>query len=110
LHVIGRGARTYACGRSFAVLSTQVSTVILRARHSRLACGSVLEVIRDAVAAGEEQLASCAAEQIKYFSICAVTLCPCGDFASLNSCYAACGCGAEYRCGALPWGDVWRYA
>jgi hypothetical protein len=30
LHVHGRGARTDACGRSFAVLSTQVSTVGLR--------------------------------------------------------------------------------
>ena len=28
----------------------------------RLTCGSMLEVNRDAVAAGEEQLASCAAE------------------------------------------------
>jgi hypothetical protein len=27
LHVHGRGANTDACGRSFAVLSTQVSTV-----------------------------------------------------------------------------------
>jgi hypothetical protein len=27
LHVHGRGAKTDACGRSFAVLSTQVSTV-----------------------------------------------------------------------------------
>jgi hypothetical protein len=27
LHVHGRGARTDACGRSFAVLSTQVSAV-----------------------------------------------------------------------------------
>ena len=32
LHVHGRGARTDACGRSFAVLSTQVSTVGLRLR------------------------------------------------------------------------------
>ena len=30
LHVHGRGARTDACGRSFAVVSTQVSTVGLR--------------------------------------------------------------------------------
>ena len=30
LHAHGRGARTDACGRSFAVLSTQVSTVGLR--------------------------------------------------------------------------------
>jgi hypothetical protein len=32
LHVHGRGARTDAFGRSFAVLSTQVSTVDLRLR------------------------------------------------------------------------------
>ena len=32
LHVHGRGARTDACGRSFAVLSTLVSTVGLRLR------------------------------------------------------------------------------
>jgi hypothetical protein len=32
LHAHGRGARTDACGRSFAVLSTQVSTVGLRLR------------------------------------------------------------------------------
>ena len=32
LHVHGRGTRTNACGRSFAVLSTQVSTVDLRLR------------------------------------------------------------------------------
>jgi hypothetical protein len=32
LHVHGRGARADSCGRSFAVLSTQVSTVGLRLR------------------------------------------------------------------------------
>jgi hypothetical protein len=32
LHVHGRGARTDACGRSFAVLFTQASTVYLRLR------------------------------------------------------------------------------
>ena len=32
LHVHGRGARTDACGRSFAVFSTLVSTVSLRLR------------------------------------------------------------------------------
>jgi hypothetical protein len=32
LHVHGRGAKTDACGRSFAVLSTQVSTAGLRLR------------------------------------------------------------------------------
>jgi hypothetical protein len=79
-------------------------------------------VSRDAVAAEEDQLASCTAEQRKYFFICTVTLGPCGDtpFTSwarwqclrgradgLNGCYAACGCGTEYRCGALLGGDVW---
>jgi hypothetical protein len=39
----------------------------------------MLEVSRDAVAAGEEKLVSCAAEQSKYCSICTVTLDPCGD-------------------------------
>ena len=33
----------------------------------RLTCGSMLEVSRDAAAAGEEQLVSCAAEQSKYW-------------------------------------------
>jgi hypothetical protein len=76
----------------------------------------MLEVSRDAVAAGEQQLVSCAAGQRKYCSICTVTLDPCGDlpFTSwgrcpclrggadgLNGCYAACGCGTEYRSGAL---------
>jgi hypothetical protein len=36
----------------------------------------MLEVSRNAVAAGEEQLVSCAAEQRKYCSICTVTLDP----------------------------------
>jgi hypothetical protein len=86
----------------------------------------MLEVSRDAVAAGEEQLASCSAERSKYCSICTATLDPCGDlpFTSLgrwqclrggadvrfNSCNAACGCGTEYCCGTLPGGDVWRNA
>ena len=34
----------------------------------------MLEVSHDAVAAGEEQLVSCTAEQSKYFSICTETL------------------------------------
>jgi hypothetical protein len=34
----------------------------------------MLEVSRDAAAAGEQQLASCAAEQSKYCSILTVTL------------------------------------
>jgi hypothetical protein len=53
---------TDACGRSCAVLSTQVSAVGLRLRHNRLACGIMLEVSRDAFAAGEEELVSCATE------------------------------------------------
>jgi hypothetical protein len=76
----------------------------------------MLEVSREAAAAGEEQLASCAAEQSTYCSICTVTLDPCGDlpFTSwgrweclrggadgLNGCSAACGSGTEYRCEAL---------
>ena len=134
LHVHGRSARTDACGRSFAVLSTQVSTVGLRLRLEvpsplfrclrpylrggvdagfnsflapRLTCGSMLEVSRDAVKAGEEQLVSCEAEESKYCSICTVTLDLCSDlpFTSwgrwqclrsgadgLNGCSAACGC------------------
>jgi hypothetical protein len=46
----------------------------------------MLEVSRDAVAAGEEELVSCAAEKSKYCSICTVTLDPCGDlpFTSLG--------------------------
>jgi hypothetical protein len=78
----------------------------------------MLEVNSNAVAAREEQLVSCAAERSKNCSICTVTLDPCGDLpftsfgrwhclrggadVGLNSRYAACGCGTEYRCGALP--------
>jgi hypothetical protein len=36
------------------------------------------EVSREAAAAGEEQVVSCAAEHSKYFLICTVTLDPCG--------------------------------
>jgi hypothetical protein len=54
MHVNGRSAKADACGRSFAVLSTQVLTVGLRLRHHWLASGSMLEVSCDAVAAGEE--------------------------------------------------------
>ena len=39
----------------------------------------MLEVRRGAVAAGEEKLASYAAEPGKYCSICTVTFGPCGD-------------------------------
>jgi hypothetical protein len=63
LHLDGRGAKTDACGRSFAVLSTQGSTVGLRLRRSTLACVSILKLSRDAAAAGKEQLVSCTAEQ-----------------------------------------------
>jgi hypothetical protein len=85
----------------------------------------MLEEIRSAVAAGEEQLVSCAAEQSKYCSIFTVTFGPCSDlpFTSwgrwqcprggaddLNGFYAACGCGTDYRCGALLGGGVWRHA
>ena len=71
----------------------------------------MLEVSHDAVAVGEEQLVSCAAEQSKYCSICTVTLDPCGVTSwgrwqcrrgganCWNGCSAACGCGTEYRCG-----------
>jgi hypothetical protein len=83
----------------------------------------MLEVSLDAVAAGEKQFASCAAEKSKYCSICTATLDPNGDLpftslgrwqcfrggadVGLNSCYAVCGCGTEYRCGALPGEGVW---
>jgi len=56
-----RRTKADACGRSFAVLSMQVSTDGLRLRHSALACRGILEVSRDAAAAEEEQLASCTA-------------------------------------------------
>jgi hypothetical protein len=39
----------------------------------------MLEVSRDAAAAGEEQLVSFTAEQGKNCFICTVTLYPCGD-------------------------------
>jgi hypothetical protein len=90
----------------------------------------MLEVSRGAVAAEEEQLVSCAAEQRKYCSIYRAALDPCGDLPftswghwqchrgsadvgfgiSVRGCYAVCGCGTEYRCGALPERDVWRHA
>ena len=85
----------------------------------------MLELSRDAFAAGEEQLFSCTAEKSKYCFVCTVALGPCGDLSftslgrwqclrggggGLKSCYAACGCGTEYRCGAQPGVDVWRHA
>jgi hypothetical protein len=81
----------------------------------------MLKLSRDAVATGEQELARCSAEKSKYCSICTVTLDPCGDlpFTSwgswqclrggadgLNGCYAACGCGTEYRPGALLGGGA----
>jgi hypothetical protein len=39
----------------------------------------MLKVSRDAVAAGEEKLVTCVAEQSKYCSVCTVTVDPCGD-------------------------------
>jgi hypothetical protein len=39
-----RSVKTDACGRSFAVLSAQVSTAGLRLRRNRLTRGSMLEV------------------------------------------------------------------
>jgi hypothetical protein len=48
LHVNGRGARADACGRSFAVLSTQASTVDLRLRRFSAkndACGRSFAVL-----------------------------------------------------------------
>jgi hypothetical protein len=78
-HLLGRSAKTEACGRSFAVLSTQVSIVGLRLRHNRLTCCSILETSRDAAAAEKQQLFSCTAVQSKYCFICTVTLGPCGD-------------------------------
>jgi hypothetical protein len=53
LHLHGRAAKADASGRSFAVLSAQVPAVSLRLRHNMLVCVSMLEVSRDAVAAGE---------------------------------------------------------
>ena len=72
----------------------------------------MLEVSRDAVEEGEEQLASCAMEQSKYCIICAATLDPCGDLTftswgrwqclrggadGFNGCSAACGCGTDSK-------------
>jgi hypothetical protein len=46
----------------------------LRLRRNRLALGIMLEVSRDAAAAGDEKLVSCAAEQSKYCFICTVAI------------------------------------
>jgi hypothetical protein len=67
----------------------------------------MLKVSRDAVAAGEKLLVSCATEQSKYCYICTIILEPFGDLPAmslgrlqchrsgadvgLNSCYAVCG-------------------
>ena len=63
LHVLGRSAKTDACGHIFLVLPTQLLAVGFRLRQNRLTCGIMLEVSRDAVAAGEEKLVSCLAEK-----------------------------------------------
>jgi hypothetical protein len=80
----------------------------------------MLEVSRDAAAVGEGQLASCAAEQSKYCSICTVTLGSCDDLpftswgrwqclrggaGGLNGSYAACGCGTDIGVGPC-WGEA----
>ena len=86
----------------------------------------MLEVSRDAAVEGEDQLVYSEAEESIYCCICTVTLDPCDDLpftswgrwqclrggadVGLNSCSAACGCGTEYRCGALRGGGVWRHA
>jgi hypothetical protein len=63
----------------------------------------MLEVSRDAVTAGEEQLISCAAEQSKYCCICTVNLDPCGDLPSrvgvVGSVFAA---ALTVRTAAMP--------
>jgi hypothetical protein len=56
--LVDRGVKNDACGRSFAVLSTQVSTVGLRLRQNRLTFGSILEVSRDAAARQEKNNSS----------------------------------------------------
>ena len=80
----------------------------------------MLKVNRDFVA-GELQLVSFGAKQSQYCTIGTVTFDPCGDLpltswgrwqclrggaGGMKSCYTACGCGTEYRCGALLGGDV----
>jgi hypothetical protein len=81
LHVLGHIAKADACGRIFAVLLTQVSTVGLRLRHNMLAFSFMLEVSQDAVAAGEEQLANCTEERSKCCLICTVASWPLRRFA-----------------------------
>jgi hypothetical protein len=51
------------------VLSTKVSAAGLRLRHNMLTCGIMLEVSLHTAEAGEEELASCAAEQSKHYFI-----------------------------------------
>jgi hypothetical protein len=83
LRVFGSSAKIGACGHSFALLSTQVSAGDVRhVRHKRLTCGGILEVSRDDVAAGEEQLVRFAAEQNIYCFICTLALGSCGDYFS----------------------------
>jgi hypothetical protein len=71
----------------------------------------MLELSRGAVKEEEEQLVSCAAEQSEYSSICTVTdlpftswgrwQCLRGGADGSNGRYVACGCGTDYRCGAM---------
>jgi hypothetical protein len=97
LPVHGPGAKADSCGGSFAVLSAEVSTVGLRLR---------LVVPRPMPAA-------------------VASIDPYGDLpftswgrwqslrsgaGGLNSCYTACGCGKEYRCGVPLGGGMWRHA
>ena len=81
----------------------------------------MLEVSPDAVAVGEEQLVSCAAEQSKDCCICTVTLDPCGvtswgrcqcrrgDADCFNGCYAVCGAALNIgvgHCSGVTCGDM----
>jgi hypothetical protein len=80
------------------MLSTQVSTVGLRLRHNTLKCGGMLEVSRDAVAAGEQKFVCCTAEQSKIFSICTATLDPLRRFAFHELESLALSCRRRWRC------------
>jgi hypothetical protein len=58
LHIHGRGAKTDAFGRGFAVLSMQISTAGLRLRRNRLMRGIMIEVSHDAAANQEKNNSS----------------------------------------------------
>jgi hypothetical protein len=53
----------------------------------------MLEVSRNVVAAGEEELVSCAAEQSKYCSMCTETFDPFGDLPFKSWGHSQCLCG-----------------